>query len=205
MIPTGDYAALDAALGERGSALLTSPERYRAAHELPGWYECFRELTPRTVEDPALLAPGAAIVKDWVKSRKHEWNEACFVPDTADAAHMAAVVRTFVERQGRDLQGTVVYREFEDLTGAEVRVWWVHGLPVLVTAHPDSPETRPPSLRLDAVGVAVAALASEFCTTDVALRRDGVWRVVEVGDGQVSDLPRGVAPEDLLGPLFGRD
>ncbi|WP_406284597.1 ATP-grasp domain-containing protein [Embleya sp. NBC_00896] len=202
MIPATRYAELDAALRPRGASLATPPERYRAAHELPGWYEHFRALTPHTVDDPALLGSGAAIVKDWVKSRKHEWHEACFVPDVADTAHTASVVRTFVERQGTELQGAVVYRAFESFTGAEARVWWVDGDPVLTTAHPDTPAESAHPTGLDAVGAAVTALGSPFCTTDLAQRQDGVWRVVEVGDGQVSDLPAGVPAAALLGPLF---
>jgi hypothetical protein len=32
----------------------------------------------------------------------------------------------------------------------------------------------------------------------MALRADGVWRVVEVGDGQVSDLHVSIDPADLV-------
>ena len=34
------------------------------------------------------------------------------------------------------------------------------------------------------------AYAEPFITIDLPLRRDGEWRVVAVGDGQVSDLHR---------------
>jgi hypothetical protein len=43
----------------------------------------------------------------------------------------------------------------------------------------------------------VAALGCRFVTTDLARRSDGVWRVIEVGDGQVSDFPAGAD----IGPL----
>jgi hypothetical protein len=39
-------------------------------------------------------------------------------------------------------------------------------------------------------------------TTDMALRSDGVWRVVEVGDGQVSDIHASGGAEDLAGLLL---
>jgi hypothetical protein len=207
MIPTRHYPALDAALRTRGAHLATPPHLYRAAHELPGWYEHFRHHTPRTVEDPALLSGGAAIVKDWVKSRKHEWHEACFVPDVTDADQTAAVVRTFVERQGEDLQGGVLYREFEHFVGPQARVWWVDGVAVLTTPHPDDPDRLPDPQLLhaaqQAVTDAVATLGSPFCCTDLIQRQDGAWRVVEVGDGQVSDLPAGVPAEALIPRLFG--
>ncbi|MCQ4082027.1 ATP-grasp domain-containing protein [Streptomyces sp. RB6PN25] len=37
---------------------------------------------------------------------------------------------------------------------------------------------------------------------DAGPRTDGTWRVVEVGDGQVSDLPAGTGPATLLGHLL---
>lgn len=38
--------------------------------------------------------------------------------------------------------------------------------------------------------------------TDLAQHTDGTWRVAEVGDGQVSDLPTGTDPTALLDPLL---
>ncbi|GAB2603727.1 hypothetical protein GCM10027168_40820 [Streptomyces capparidis] len=217
MIPADRYAALAGALAGRGSPPATSAERYRAAHELPGWYDVFEEATPRSawltaapgaVPGAAELArlaaavgPGAAVVKDWVKSRKHEWAEACHVPDTADAARLAAVVRRFVELQGEFLTGGVVLRAFEYFTGEEARVWWLDGAPLLVTAHPDTPGACPEP-ELAHVAPLVRALGCRFVTTDVALRSDGVWRVVEVGDGQVSGLPEGQDPRPLAAGLL---
>ncbi|MEU8549244.1 ATP-grasp domain-containing protein [Streptomyces roseoverticillatus] len=217
MVPSERYAELAGALAARGVTLLTSPESYRRAHELPGWYATFTSATPASAWLPAepgrapgarelaaLAAPlggGPGVVKDFVKSRKHEWHEACYVPDLADTDRLAAVVARFVELQDTFLAGGVVVRAFERFTGAgEARVWWVDGRPVLVTAHPDHPGLRPMPA-LDAVAPLVAALGCRFVTTDLAQREDGVWRVVEVGDGQVSDLPRDAAPEPLFRAL----
>ncbi|MGK5548438.1 ATP-grasp domain-containing protein [Streptomyces sp. URMC 127] len=217
MVPSGRYAELAAALAARGVTLLTSPESYRRAHELPGWYAAFASATPasawltaRPGRAPAAaelaglaerLGSGPGIVKDFVKSRKHEWHEACYVPDLADTERLTAVVARFVELQDTFLTGGIVLRAFERFTGAgEARAWWVDGRPVLVTAHPDRPELRP-APALDAVVPLVAALGCRFVTTDLAEREDGVWRVVEVGDGQVSDLPRDTRANPLLRAL----
>ncbi|MET7701231.1 ATP-grasp domain-containing protein [Streptomyces sp. NPDC005485] len=219
MIPALKYGELEAALRNRGCVLLTSAARYRRAHELPGWYRVFEALTPSSVwlptapgEPPAparlaeLAAPlgsVAAIVKDYVKSRKHEWEEACYVPDVSDPAGLSAVVQRFFALQEDSLAGGLVVREFEPFVrGGEARVWWVDGEAVLVTAHPDTPHDRPAPV-LEAVRTAVAALDCRFVTTDLALREDGVWRVVEVGDGQVSGLPRGADAGRLLEALGG--
>ncbi|MFJ6609555.1 ATP-grasp domain-containing protein [Streptomyces sp. NPDC091289] len=218
MIPSGRYAELEAALAERGCALLTGAVGYRRAHELPGWYEVFDGLTPRSVwcaltagaPPPggdelaglaAPLGPGPGIVKDFVKSRKHEWHEACYVPELADREQLAAVAGRFMELQGPFLAGGLVLRSFEPfVAGGEARVWWVDGEAVLVTAHPDTPDSTPvpelPSLR-----AAVGRLGLRWVTTDLALREDGVWRVVEVGDGQVSGLPAGAEAGELFAAL----
>ncbi|MFJ8251961.1 ATP-grasp domain-containing protein [Streptomyces sp. NPDC094466] len=220
MVPSDRYAELEAALGARGCALLTGAAAYRRAHELPGWYEEFAGLTPRSVwcatapgappptagELAALaapLGPGPGIVKDFVKSRKHEWHEACYVPELADAGRLAAVVGRFVGLQGTFLSGGLVLRSFEPfVAGGEARVWWVDGAAVLVTAHPDTPgavSVPEPALPREAVG----RLGPRWVTTDLALREDGVWRVVEVGDGQVSGLPAGAETGALFAALAG--
>ncbi|UZI32699.1 ATP-grasp domain-containing protein [Streptomyces sp. VB1] len=220
MIPSARYAELEAALGARGCALLTGAAGYQRAHELPGWYEAFAPLTPRSVwcatapgaPPPsadelaglaAPLGPGPGIVKDFVKSRKHEWYEACYVPELADAEQLASVVGRFVELQGPFLAGGLVLRSFEPFVAdGEARVWWVDGEAVLVTAHPDSP--GPVSVpEPDFLREAVGRLGLRWVTTDLALREDGVWRVVEVGDGQVSGVPAGAEAGALFAALAG--
>ncbi|MFE2142469.1 ATP-grasp domain-containing protein [Streptomyces sp. NPDC059456] len=224
MIPGDRYAALAEALSGRGAELIVTPEHYRTAHELPGWYATFADITPASawrptepdempasVELAALaepLLPGAGIVKDYVKSRKHEWEQACFVPDLADAAQLTRVVRRFVELQEEFLTGGIVLRAFEafsrpESVAAEVRVWWLDGEPRLLTPHPDSPFERAPVPDLDRIEPAVRRLGCRFITTDVALRSDGVWRVVEVGDGQVSDLHQSSSQGELAALLVG--
>ncbi|MFC6881081.1 MULTISPECIES: ATP-grasp domain-containing protein [Actinomadura] len=215
MLTAEEYAALASALKARGTVLLTHPEDYRRAHELPGWHDTFAGLTPHSVWQP--LAPrqepqdlselvrplngGPGIVKDYVKSRKHEWDEACFVPDVKNLSQLRTVASKMVALQDDFLAGGLVVREYEPYDGeGESRVWWVDGEPALVGPHPDSPDIEPEP-ELDAVAPAVRALGCRFITTDLARRSDGEWRVVEVGDGQVSDLPGTVDPMDLYAHL----
>ncbi len=219
MIPSAAYAALADALEARGTPLIVDAAKYRAAHELPGWYETFAEMTPVSrwlpvepgrLPDVAALAAslggGAGIVKDYVKSAKHAWETACYIPDLADTVALRRVVTAFVAEQASYLAGGIVLRAFESFgigadRATEVRVWWLDGEPILVGAHPDTPGEFPVPV-LDGVAECVGRLGARFITTDLALRTDGVWRVVEVGDGQVSDLPAGVGPEPILGALL---
>lgn len=226
MMPCAAYSRLGTELGTRGVRLVTDPTAYRAAHELPGWYSTFADLTPASVWSPweagrmptsadvgaltGTLGGGPGVVKDYVKSRKHEWHEACFVPDLADVTDATRVIRRMVELQGDDLAGGIVARAFEQFTQdadgrtLEARVWWVTGSAALITPHPDAPAgTRVdvPMAVCDAVGASVRALGAPFVTTDLALRSDGVWRVIEVGDGQVSDFPAAEDPGRLMRAL----
>jgi hypothetical protein len=41
-----------------------------------------------------------------------------------------------------------------------------------------------------------------FVTADLALRADGTWRVVELGDGQVSDRPSTTEPAAFLNAVL---
>ena len=52
------------------------------------------------------------MLKDFVKSRKHEWAEACFIPSASDRASVERVVRRFLELQDDDLSEGLVFREF---------------------------------------------------------------------------------------------
>ncbi len=97
MLRGGQYEAFAAALARRHVLLRTSPEQYRRAHELPGWYAALAGVTPRSVWttggdrdafDGACrdLGRGPAVVRDYSKSMKHYWHEAAFIPDLADRA-----------------------------------------------------------------------------------------------------------------------
>ena len=212
MLRSEQYAALAERLAARGVTLRTSPEQYRTAHELPGWADALAPVTPASAwtDGPDLdafddacrrLVAGPAVLRDFTKSLKHHWDAAAFVPDVADAAAARAVAARFLELRGDDLVGGLVLRRFERFVSAEARTWWVDGACRLVTAHPDTPDDVPPAPDLAAIAPLVAALGLPFVTVDVVLRDDGVWRVVELGDGQVSDRPTSTAAEDLLAAL----
>lgn len=213
MLRGEQYAAFADALARRGVSLRTSAEQYRRAHELPGWYPDLIELTPRSAwtvgteraefdRARRALGGGAAVLRDFTKSMKHHWHEAAFIPDLDDGDAAWRVASRFRNLRGDDLVGGLVLRRFERFTTAEVRTWWVDGVCVLVGAHPDSPHDTPPEA-FDAgpVSGSVAALGLPFVTVDLALRADGVWRIVELGDGQVSDRPSTIDPAALVDVL----
>ncbi|MEU8241051.1 ATP-grasp domain-containing protein [Actinoplanes missouriensis] len=215
MLNSARYAAMAGALAARGVSLRTSPRQYRQAHELPGWYDAVSDHTPESVwtdgdSRPAFtracvqLQDGPAVLRDWTKSMKHHWQEAAYVPELADSDAAWQVAARLRELRGDDFTGGFVIRRFEAFTGAEVRTWWTGGDCRLITAHPDTAEVPPPAdLDVTAVGAAISALGLPFVTADLTRHEDGRWRLVEIGDGQVSDRPRTTPAHDLIRALFG--
>jgi hypothetical protein len=209
------YDALYSALAQRGLHLLNDSAAYARAHYLPNWYPLLAERTPRSVwlrtegDVPAAeLAEllhdfngGPVIVKDFVKSQKHRWAEACFIPNSSDLDAVQRVVSRFVELQGPDLNEGLVFRQFEEFQPLtdhsrsgmpltyEYRIFFLDRDPILTSAYWEEGECTGPEPTLDLFQSVAAHVQSRFFTMDVALRRDGTWRIVELGDGQVAGLP----------------
>ena len=212
-------AAQYQALAARGTVLRTTPAQYQRAHELPRWYQAFAGLTPdsawtsggdRAAFDKAraeLRASGPAVVRDYVKSMKHYWDTAMYIPDLADADTAWQVASQFRALREEEYTRGFVLRRFEPFSGGEARTWWVNGQCALITPHPDTPQSpsaEPRSLPLAQIAQRITALGVAFATVDLALRAEGTWRVVEVGDGQVSGLPGTTPAADLIAAIWPR-
>jgi hypothetical protein len=227
MLRSEQYAQLYAALLDRNVRLINDPAAYLHCHHLPESYAHIARWTPRTVWLP--LAPGEAaparetlyalltpfddhplIVKDYVKSRKHEWAEACFIPSAADLEGVERVVRRFMELQSDDLAGGLVFREYVAFTPLttharsgmpltrEYRTFWLDGQPVLTAPYWDEGDYAGVEPPVDAFVPAAAKVASRFFTMDVAQRADdGAWQIIELGDGQVAGIPERADAGDL--------
>jgi hypothetical protein len=214
MLRCEQYATFAQALARRGVTLRTSATAYQTGHEFPGWYPTLTPVTPASTwttgdgQDDfdrvrSELGAGPAVLRDYTKSMKHYWHEAAFIPDLADAVAAWRVASRFRELRGDEFVGGFVLRRFEEFTGAEARTWWIDGVRRLVTAHPDTPDDLPPAdIDLEAVAPLVATLGLPFVTVDLARRSDGVWRVIELGDGQVSDRPASTSADTFVTGLY---
>lgn len=213
MMTADEYRGIAKALEARGVTLRTNADEFRTAHELPGWYQPVAPLTPESAwtDGPDLagldeiadhLGGGPAVLRDHVKSMKHYWHEAAYVPEVADRDAVRRVAERFLELRGDAFASGFVLRRFEEFTGAEARTWWIGGRCALVTPHPDTPDELPTGLDLVEIEPLVANLALPYVTVDLVRRTDGAWRIVELGDGQVSDWPTSRDPADLVAALF---
>ena len=173
MFKPSEYAQLQQLVEARELSLITSAEDYKKCHWLDGWYESIREFTAETSFDKEAIAEwGQAFVKDRVKS--------CSVdgpPIVANPDELAKLEARMVEFRG-EIEGGLCFRRVEKFT-KETRLFvWrgqVHGhqLPEAAQELAEQVSRR---------------IHSPFYTIDLGLREDGVWRVIELGDGQVSDL-----------------
>jgi len=222
MLTPKQYEAMFAALAARGASLVNTPTAYRTCHYLPESYPWIEGRTPKSVWTPvqgeldvdalaALVAPFGdrpIVVKDYVKSQKHYWNEACFIPAASARAAVERVVRRFLELQGEDLNEGLVFREFVPLKiigthpksamplAAEFRIFWLDAEPVLAHRYWGDLTTFEAPLPFDEIRPIAARIPSRFFTMDIAFLEDGNWTIVELGDGQVAGLPStDLAPE----------
>ncbi len=222
MLTPAVYQQLYDGLAARGVQLINDPVAYRHCHYLPEWYPLVADLTPRTVwlttrgdisldRLMELVRPFGSrpiIVKDFVKSRKHEWADACYIPSAADRAAVEKVVRRFLDLQGDELNEGLVFREFVEFEALtkhsksgmpltkEFRLFFLDG--ALLDAVPyleegDYHGMHPPA---DQFRDVAQTIGSRFFTMDIAQRVDGAWMIVELGDAQVAGLPEHA---DILG------
>jgi hypothetical protein len=220
MLRPEHYTRLYEALQTRGITLINDPSAYRHCHHLPESYAVIEDYTPgsvwtkdlsiETIMD--LLRPfGSArlIVKDYVKSQKHYWNEACFIPSAADRSAVERVVSRFLDLQGEDLNEGLVFRRFVDLEPLashsksgmpltkEFRVFVLDGSPLLTTEYWEEGDYAGVSPALDSFREVMRAVHSRFYTMDIAQKRDGQWIITELGDAQVAGLLGKIDPLDF--------
>ena len=218
MMPAHMYELFYNLLLEKGIQLINSPKEYAKYHLLPGWYSDFEGLTPfsvwnesRDIEDALKLTKGlegAFVVKDYVKSRKHEWYDACFIKDISDKEETFRVINNFIYRQGDNLEGGVVLRKFESLKSMgrhkdsgmpiseEYRVFVFKG-EILISDNYWS-ENEEVNISEEEVNISEdeyiwiesisGKIESNFVTIDLARKTDGKLIIMEMGDGQVSGL-----------------
>jgi len=217
MLRPEQYEAMYAALEAKGVVLQSTPTAYRTCHYLPESYPFLDGHTPvsvwipldpsRTLERETLarlLAPfgdGALIVKDYVKSQKHYWKEACYIPSASDIDAVLRVARRFLDLQDDELNVGLVFRELVPLEivgthpksgmplAAEFRIFFMNGEVLLSHRYWGELTAFDTELPLDDLRRIAARIPSPFFTMDVALLRTGGFTVVELGDGQVAGLP----------------
>jgi hypothetical protein len=183
MLTPIEYANFVLSVVAAGGLPITSTEQYLATHYLPNWYNVIVDLTPETIVLPldsdwivelTKLGWSRFFVKDFVKSLKT--SVGALIERPSDIQIVAAEM----EKYRGTIEGGLCIRRVEDfLPDTENRYFVLNGKPFGA-----APQAEIPNL----VYECASRINSNFFTVDVILRTDGQLRVVEIGDGQVSDL-----------------
>lgn len=195
MLTPDSYSRLHQAVSGKGGNLKTHPAQYQRCHYLPEWYALCEEFTPETVFGPktadfvALLegkAWPAYFVKDYVKSLTTQRGSVAATPQEV------AVVVSLIEQYRGIVEGGVCVRKFERFRqDTEERYFVLDGLAY-------AREGNAPSL----VHELAARVESPFFSVDLVTSEKGGLRLIELGDGQVSDRKKWSA-ERLASMLRG--
>jgi hypothetical protein len=215
MLKPNQYEILYNSLLEKNIELINNPSEYRFCHYLPESYETIKDFTPKTTfkkltppfkmedfqKEIAAFGDKPIIIKDYVKSQKHYWNEACFIPNASDEAKVNSVISKFLELQDSDLNEGLVFREYlelEELTNhsesgmpltKEFRVFVKNGEVMTIFEYWDEGGYQNVTPVIEEFEAIIPKIKSNFFTMDIAKKKDGNWIIVELGDGQVAGLP----------------
>ncbi len=187
MLEAERYARLVAGIESAGARAHTDLETYLSCHHLPNWYAKIADLTPETkifAVDADLKSAlrgldwDAYFIKDFVKSLKTSIGSIVTKPEDVN------VVLKEMQKFRGVIEGGIVVRHLEPIDAASERRYFVIHHQVF------APDGEIPEI----VRVCAERVQSQFFSVDVVTRDDGKLRVIEVGDGQVSDLV-GWSPE----------
>jgi len=191
MIKPAKYAEMHRALLDLGAVPLTSPRQYQLCHYLPEWYETLKEFTAETrffserddiAAEIERLGWKGCFLKDYVKSVSTGGGSIA-----RELVEIPAVLAKMKTYRG-EIEGGICARRIEDFqAGSEDRHFVIRGRAFSRTGSPPK-----------SVVAAAERIASPFFTVDTAVRTDEVVRIVELGDGQVSDLKEWAAERLLV-------
>jgi hypothetical protein len=215
MLTSKQYSLLYNDLLSKNYQLINTVEEYRNCHYLPDSLRFIENRTPETVferlddensinkliEKTKVFGQKPVILKDYVKSEKHDWDTACFVKKASDVDCLRQTVNNLIKLRGKYLNEGIVVREFVELNSLTIHSksgmplteeyrlffcnkeligifdYWEEGEYKL--AKPDTSEFQEIARQIE----------SNFFSMDIARQKDGQLVIIELGDGQVAGLP----------------
>lgn len=181
MLSGDEYDEISEFCKKKGLNLLTDKETYYNAHHIDNWYERVKGLTPETLifkDKESLLSAveksdwPAFFIKDSVKSLTTSRGS---IANSKD--EVSEIVAELEDKKG--IEGSLVIRKVHNfLSDSEVRYFSIKG------------KLQSPSGHSSAIAEKVSTMFSEmpFISIDIIKDADGQEWLVEIGDGQVSDM-----------------
>lgn len=180
MLNTAGYEQLVSKIERCGAKPVTSLTQFLNCHHLPNWYTACAPYTAVThffdnddelENNAAALGWARCFVKDYVKSNTAD------LGSIASSAEQVREIVNQIEFFRGEIEGGVAIREVEDyVEGSERRYFVKRGVPY-------SSDGAVPAVVTELSG----KIDSPFFSVDIIEDRSGELRLVELGDGQVSE------------------
>lgn len=216
MMKPKNYENLYNGLQKKNIILINNPDAYKNGHWFPNSYDKIKDFTPysnwihienlnndfdQIYRNLSEFGNKPIIIKDYVKSRKHEWNESFFIPDASDRNHATIVIKNFIDRQGEHINEGIVFREFVNLErlsmhsksqiplSKEYRLFYFQKQFLFQFDYWEDIHYDDEKPDLTIFNRLAQNIGSNFFTMDIGKTNSGDWIIIEIGDGQVSGLP----------------
>ncbi len=223
MLQADEYQMLYQGLQQQKLHLINSPKEYLHCHYFPNSYNKIEAYTPRSiyfevkgrvdfqdiVEKLKIFEGKPVIVKDYVKSEKHYWEQACFIPSSVRLTDVERVTSQFLTLRGQYLNQGLVYREFVELEPLtthsksgmlltkEFRLFYLNGKLLTYAQYWNEGDYKGEQPDLYKFNQVATQIENNFFTMDIAKQKNGNWLIMELGDGQVSGLPEQMNLEEF--------
>ncbi|HFK5505658.1 ATP-grasp domain-containing protein [Elizabethkingia anophelis] len=215
MLTPEQYSILYNDLLSKNYKLVNNPREYQNCHYLPDSLQFIEDKTPKTIfgkyeneksiddilEQAKIFGNSPVILKDYVKSEKHDWETACFVENASDIDKLKQSVNNLISLRGKYLNEGIVIREFVPLTPLtnhsksgmplteEYRLFFYNKKLIEVYNYWEEGEynlSRPDTTLFEEIA---GNIESAFFSMDIARLQNGEFIIIELGDGQVAGLP----------------
>jgi hypothetical protein len=124
MLTPRQYSNLYTDLLAKNYKLINTKTEYQNCHFLPDSLEFIEHKTPKTVFEKLensesieklinktkIFGTKALILKDYVKSEKHDWATACYVPDASNIKKLKSSIENLIQLRGKYLNEGIVAR-----------------------------------------------------------------------------------------------
>lgn len=181
MLKQKEYRALYNAVKSYGTAMLVSPDDYVSCHYITGWYESCSDYTPETIlltesddleKITSRLKWPSYFVKDYVKSLTTSRGS------IARNVEEIQEILTNIKQYRGEIEGGIVLRKVEDLKPETERRYFSFFGTVY------SADDVIPAI----VHEIAKHISSPFFSIDMVETASFDLRLIEIGDGQVSDI-----------------
>lgn len=215
MLTPKQYSILYMDLLAKNYKLINTVVEYQNCHYLPDSLKFIENRTPKTVfekfdnensidkliEKSKIFGQKSVILKDYVKSEKHDWETACFVKDASNKETLINSINNLIQLRDMYLNEGIVVREFIELNDLtihsksgmplteEYRLFFCNKKLVGIYDYWEEGEytlSKPDTTEFEEIA---KGIESNFFSMDIARQKNGELIIIELGDGQVAGLP----------------